>query len=526
MNKPKLLATIALLLLSSHAFAEDKPEFVKNGDGTVTHNPTSLILKMCAEGQTWDGSFGICNGTAATYAAADALKLTGDFAGQTDWRLPTKEELKAIGEGVKFSLSSNANFTKIFFPQTPTSYFWSSNDGVSYFYGRFCPSYTCEASYSSATCPSYQSMPSYCKNYSQAKAGDTKYEYRSWEDSSFKHLYENNYYESKSSSLYNVVFNTGEYISTIATAIPANNVRLIRGTQWFGTLPTNTEATLITDFMNNQDGTVTHTKTGLTWQRCSVGQTWNDVDCDGTATPLTYEKATALTSNVGGKTDWRLPTFQELRTLIDKDNKIETFVFPHAPTGKFWSSINYTGGDKSNAFYVSFNDSYVFYAPKTTANLVRLVRGTPLEGTVVELNPNIIKTTTGSASTTIAVATGSIDLAPTITGTPNPVTVNGNITFTATLTNKGTATATDAKMSFGLPKNTVSLVTKPDECNFTGLSVVCAVGNVVPNGSITKTVTVKMTKAGGLSFGVTSWANEKDVNMKDNIARTTVAIRK
>jgi len=55
---------------------------------------------------------------------------------------------------------------------------------------------------------------------------------------------------------------------------------------------------------------------------------------------------------------------------------------------------------------------------------------------------------------------------------------------------------------------------------------VCAVGNVVPNGSITKAVTVKMTKAGGLSFGVTTWSAEKDLNMKDNIARATVAIRK
>ncbi len=515
MNKPKLLAaTIALLLLSSHAFAEDKPEFVKNGDGTVTHNPTGLILKTCAEGQVWDGSFGICNGTAATYAAADALKLTGDFAGKTDWRLPTKEELKAIGEGVKFGLSSNANFTKIYFPQTPTSYFWSSSDGVSYFYGSTCPSSSRSSSYSSpySSC-TYSPIP-YC-SFSPC------YSY----SGRFTYLYAGSYFESKSSIPYSVLFNTGEY-NRSETYENNNNVRLIRGTQWFGTLPKNTEATLITDFMNNQDGTVTHTKTGLTWQRCSVGQTWNEVDCDGTATPLTYEKATALTSNVGGNTDWRLPTFQELRSLIDKDNKIETFVFPHAPTGKFWSSINYTGGDKSNAFYVSFNDSYAFYTLKTEANLVRLVRGTPLEGTVVELNPNIIKTTAGSASTTTPVATGSVDLAPTITGTPNPATVNGNITFTATLTNKGTATATDAKLSFGLPKNTVSLVTKPDECNFTGLSVVCAVGNVVPNGSITKTVTVKMTKAGGLSFGVTSWANEKDVNTKDNIARTTVAIRK
>jgi hypothetical protein len=100
------------------------------------------------------------------------------------------------------------------------------------------------------------------------------------------------------------------------------------------------------------------------------------------------------------------------------------------------------------------------------------------------------------------------------------------MTFTAILTNKGTLTATDAKLSFALPKNSVSLVTKPTDCISTSLSVLCSVGSLAPSGSVTKSVTVKMAKAGGLTFGVTSWATEKDTNTGDNVARTTVAIRK
>jgi len=286
-------------------------------------------------------------------------------------------------------------------------------------------------------------------------------------------------------------------------------IRLIRGT-------TVSPVISLKDFVDNGDGTVTHSKTGLTWQRCAVGQTWNDGGCDGKSATYTQDKALKLTTDTGSKTDWRLPTYKELQTVVDYSAyspSSNDVIFPGAPSVSFWSATQMAGsGYESYAWYIDFNyGGGRSYTSKTNSFSARLVRGT--------------LSTTGATVVT-PIVSGGVDLVPTITGTPNPATVNGNITFTATLTNKGSGTATDTKMSFGLPKNTVSLVTKPDECNFNGLSVVCSLGNVVPNGSITKAVTVKMTKAGGLSFGVTAWSAEKDVNMKDNIARATVAIRK
>lgn len=515
--KSKLLPLL-LLAFASTTFAAD--EFTKNGDGTVTHNPTGLILKMCAEGQTWDGSFGICNGTAATYAAADALKLTGDFAGKTDWRLPTKEELKAIGEGVKFSTSLNANFTKLFFPQTPTSYFLSSTDGVSYFYGRNCPDLysTTSPKYCAYTSRTYyKEIISYGINgyYTSSIPYTTdKIDY----NGEFIYRYEDNYYELKSLIPYSVLFSTGEY-SPSETTTAANNVRLIRGTQWFGTLPKNTQSTLITDFLNNQDGTVTHTKTGLTWQRCAVGQTWNEIDCSGTATPLTYEKAMALTSNLGGNTDWRLPSFQELRTLIDKDNKIETFVFPHAPTGKFWSSVNYTGGDKSNAFYVSFNDSYAFYAPKTTANLVRLVRDTPLPGTITEFNSS-------NTSAPTPVILTSVDLSTTLSASTNRIQQNTNITYTATVINNGTGAANNSLLKIYLPPRNVSIVSMPSDCVTIGKSLTCSLGSLAAGANASRAITVTYTKSGGASVSALALTDSADTNSANNVSRLVTAIKK
>jgi|GEM_PF-954941 len=443
MNKPKLLAaTIALLLLSSSAFADGFTNtidgFTNNGDGTVTDTKSGLIWQACAVGQTFNAAFGTCTGDAKTYTYADTMKLTSDFGGQTDWRVPTISELHSIVHLRKVNPSINNSL----FHNPPAGWFWSTS-----------------------------------------------------------------VYASSPSLVWAVSFDDGvsKYDSDGYKGNDA--VRLVRGGQsfYFDTLK-------LVDFVDNKDGTVTNTKTGLTWQRCAVGQTWSDGYCDGKAATYTQADAAKLTSNLGGQSDWHLPSLRELQTIVDYQTfnpSTSLIIFPDAPSNEFWTTTP-KAEVADNFWIVAFDYGQSSYRSKTTAYSARLVRGT--------------LSTTGAATT--PVVSGSVDLAPTITGKPTPATVNGNITFTATLTNKGTATATDAKMSFGLPKNTVSLVTKPDDCNFTGLSVVCAVGNLVPNSSITKTVTVKMTKAGGLSFGVTAWANEKDVNMKDNIARTTVAIKK
>jgi Protein of unknown function (DUF1566) len=56
------------------------------------------------------------------------------------------------------------------------------------------------------------------------------------------------------------------------------------------------------------------TVTNLEWQRCSVGQTWNQVakSCDGTTAGYKWYQATALVFENG----WRMPTVGELRSLV------------------------------------------------------------------------------------------------------------------------------------------------------------------------------------------------------------------
>lgn len=69
-------------------------------------------------------------------------------------------------------------------------------------------------------------------------------------------------------------------------------------------------------FANNQDGTVTDPRNGLIWQRCIVGYSWDSSTNKCTeAAPTEVDMRTAMqlarTNSFLGKSDWRLPSFQE-----------------------------------------------------------------------------------------------------------------------------------------------------------------------------------------------------------------------
>ena len=96
------------------------------------------------------------------------------------------------------------------------------------------------------------------------------------------------------------------------------------------------------DFVDNQDGTVTHKITGLTWMRCAMGRTWTGTTCSGTAQAYGYDNAIQQTANFAGYSDWRLPNIAELQTIVERDSvtsAINAELFPNTPYfNSFWSS--------------------------------------------------------------------------------------------------------------------------------------------------------------------------------------------
>ncbi len=134
-------------------------------------------------------------------------------------------------------------------------------------------------------------------------------------------------------------------------------------------------------FIDNHDGTVTDTTTGLMWQKCSNGD-YNPATgkCEGEthwAVPswqdaVNYCESMAL----AGYDDWHLPTISQLQTLVvpGGDPTIDTTAFNDTFSGTYWSSTTYSS-NSDFAEYVNFWNGRLGHAVKTNAGYVRAVRG-------------------------------------------------------------------------------------------------------------------------------------------------------
>ncbi|MBK1646679.1 hypothetical protein CKO25_18955 [Thiocapsa imhoffii] len=138
------------------------------------------------------------------------------------------------------------------------------------------------------------------------------------------------------------------------------------------------------------------TTTNLQWMRCSQGQHWNGDTCDGAALKLTWDDAMRQPRGLsfGGHADWRVPTKEELVTLVycssgqpkTWNNRgdscgggfsrptIDQVAFPRAGEAWFWSSSRFAG-NSNTAWSVYFGNGYIDNYGEKNAYYVRLVRG-------------------------------------------------------------------------------------------------------------------------------------------------------
>ncbi len=116
-------------------------------------------------------------------------------------------------------------------------------------------------------------------------------------------------------------------------------------------------------------------KTKLTWQRCSVGQTWQEgMGCLGAVQGLTLLQAKLLEQD-----GWRLPTIEELKTLVSPNcarPAINDEVFPGMDVQNlyYWSS---TSPREAELDYLNFEAGTVSADGDEEPYSVRLVRSSP-----------------------------------------------------------------------------------------------------------------------------------------------------
>jgi len=118
-----------------------------------------------------------------------------------------------------------------------------------------------------------------------------------------------------------------------------------------------------------------------------------------------------------------------------------------------------------------------------------------------------------------------VDLAATLTASPNPATTGSQFTYTATVTNSGTLTATGATLTDVLPAgvNLVSASASQGSCSGT-TTVLCALGTLNSSASANVQITVTPVVTGTLTNNLSVASNEVDVQPSNNTASTSVVV--
>ncbi len=136
-------------------------------------------------------------------------------------------------------------------------------------------------------------------------------------------------------------------------------------------------------YIDHKDGTVTDKRTGLMWQKCSLGEDYRDNTCTGYIDGFDWEETVEVVQVVNAGTgtsgyrDWRLPTISELRTLLDKacfNPTINTTLFPTTINWYWSSSLSTSTANATNIRVMNFTlgfDSNSTPGPPTYIKLVR-----------------------------------------------------------------------------------------------------------------------------------------------------------
>jgi uncharacterized repeat protein (TIGR01451 family) len=156
---------------------------------------------------------------------------------------------------------------------------------------------------------------------------------------------------------------------------------------------------------------------------------------------------------------------------------------------------------------------------------------TPTVVTFTNPSANPITTSTQNGQVSITPPSG-VNLALTMTDSPDPVQAGQTLTYSLTVRNNGTSTATNTVVTDTLPAGVTFASASAGSgrgavsCPHSNGTVSCALGSLAPNASIGITITVNVQSGatGTLNNSATAGSAEADTNSADNTATTSTTI--
>jgi len=329
-------------------------------------------------------------------------------------------------------------------------------------------------------------------------------------------------------------------------------------------------------WVDNQDGTISDTVTGLVWQQ---GDSENDGRVNSWKDALAYCEEL----NLAGRSDWRLPNIRELQSIVDysRFDPASDPVFK-CPSRSYWSSSTpcaYAHYSRV-AWIVDLYTGEVDIALKSVYHVsARCVRnqpmtvadfsGTPVVGeaplsvqftdvsagsitewmwdfgdgtTSTEQHPNHTYVTAGTYSVTLTVfgplgsdtkmKYGFIEVSPpdlsiTVTDAPDPVVMGTDLTYTLQISNAGPAGATRVVVKDTLPSKVtfISAASSQGSCTRSLRKVTCKLRKVAAGGSAQIQIVVQPTKTGTVTNTASVVSNEADPDTANNTATTTTRVK-
>ncbi|RTE86040.1 MULTISPECIES: DUF1566 domain-containing protein [Gammaproteobacteria] len=200
---------------------------------------------------------------------------------------------------------------------------------------------------------------------------------------------------------------------------------------------------------------VLDTVNNLIWQRCAVGQVWNNAACEGSATLFSWSAAQTLTR----PGNFRAPTIDELRSIVFCSNReigsqyeqnedkrtcgatgeyesptINGQAFPDTLPRAYWSSTPYSGRADERAWAIHFEAGFVTdYDYAGRSEPVRLVK--VIEPTTYNLSINKNGTGTGVISSSPgSIICGQVCTEDFVAGTTVSLTVGDDPSIVTTWT--------------------------------------------------------------------------------------------